>query len=31
MYEDVETYVQKQLLGAVLGDAEAEESSETEE
>ena len=31
MYEDVETYVQKQLLGAVLGDAEADESSETEE
>lgn len=31
MYEDVETYVQKQLLGAVLGDTEAEESSETEE
>ena len=31
MYEDVETYVQKQLLGAVLGDTETEESSETEE
>ena len=31
MYEDVETYVQKQLLGADLGDAEADESSETEE